>query len=42
MQIEIHSNTFPVVYKGMRKFVIKRFPFIIYYRLNKNNEVEII
>ncbi len=28
-----HPVSFPVAYKNVRKFVVKKFPFVIYYQL---------
>ena len=31
--IKQNPNTFPIAYKDVRKFVVKKFPFVIYYRI---------
>lgn len=31
--IKQNPNSFPTVYKDVRKYVIKKFPFVIYYRI---------
>ncbi|MGD9931298.1 MAG: type II toxin-antitoxin system RelE/ParE family toxin [Mangrovibacterium sp.] len=28
-----HPESFPIVYKNVRKFFVKKFPFVIYYQL---------
>jgi plasmid stabilization system protein ParE len=37
-----HPEAFPILYRGLRKHILKKFPFNIYYRTNKNRETEII
>lgn len=31
--IKQNPNTFPIAYKNVRKYVIKKFPFVVYYRI---------
>ncbi|MCT4664315.1 MAG: type II toxin-antitoxin system RelE/ParE family toxin [Flavobacteriales bacterium] len=31
--IKHNSTAFPIVYKDIRKYVVKKFPFMIYYRI---------
>ncbi len=31
--IRENPNLFPVVYKNVRKYVVKKFPFVIYYQI---------
>lgn len=31
--IKQHPGFFPIVYKNVRKYIIKKFPFVIYYQL---------
>ncbi|NLO02617.1 MAG: type II toxin-antitoxin system RelE/ParE family toxin [Bacteroidales bacterium] len=33
--------SFPVVHKGLRKYTIKKFPFIIYYQVS-NNSIKVL
>jgi len=34
--IKQNPEIFPVVYKSVRKYVVKKFPFVIYYRIIDN------
>ncbi len=34
--IKKHPNSFPFAFKGVKKFVVKKFPFVIYYQLNES------
>lgn len=33
--IKQNPKSFPIAYKDVRKFVIKKFPFVIYYRITE-------
>ena len=31
--IKQNPNSFPIIHKDLRKYVVKKFPFVIYYRI---------
>ncbi len=31
--IKQKPNSFPIVHKDLRKYIVKKFPFVIYYRI---------
>ncbi len=39
--IKQNPTSFPVVYKDVRKFVVKKFPFLVYYRIT-NSVIQVI
>ncbi|MCX6290418.1 MAG: type II toxin-antitoxin system RelE/ParE family toxin [Bacteroidetes bacterium] len=40
--IDLQPNAFPFALRNIRKFVIKKFPFNVYYRINETGQIEII
>ena len=39
--IKQNPNSFPIAHKDVRKFVVKKFPFVIYYRI-VNTVIQVI
>ncbi len=40
--IELHPYTFPIILRSVRKYIIKKFPFSIYYQVNNEKKIEVI
>jgi len=40
--LRTNPEAFPIVFKNLRKHVMSKFPFNIYYRINEKNEIEVI